>query len=445
LGVTALAVPLLYSTATLDPVLLLRFLVVSALGLGLASLFLVRAVRTHVTLSLGRREAIVFAILAAHGLTAAFSIARTGITPDGIFDLLKIVLLAWLIFASTRALQDPNGDGLLFLGKCAIASLCLVGGFAILQYYQIAVFEWMLYDTTVDSTMAHRNLLASFVLLALPFVMYAFVAGGGPWRLAGALGVAIAGFLLVALQTRSAWVAFTGGLTVSVIAFGVATYRARPRSDSDAPWRRRFLQAAAVAIVASCVALVFPSPAARAPMREHAGSLVQLENASIRERLQLWSRTLHMIGDHPFTGVGLGNWRIVIPAYGTSGLRSETGTLHFQRPHNDVLWVTSETGLLGGALYLALFVTLFVLAVIAVMRASTTRQRLASALILLGLSGYWLDSLFSFPRERVTHGIYLALLIGALLAMHPASPSRRQTLGSDCHDARRSRSRCSLG
>src|SRR6185295_18640894 len=102
-----------------------------------------------------------------------------------------------------------------------------------------------------------------------------------------------------------------------------------PSTREPGAYRRRLIQSFVLAALGASLALLFYSPGSRAPMREQAGSIVQLENASVHERLQLWSRTLRMIRDHPLTGVGLGNWRVVLPTYGMEGLRSATGTLHF--------------------------------------------------------------------------------------------------------------------
>jgi hypothetical protein len=55
----ALVVPLVYSNATIDPVLLPGFLVVSLLGIVLVTAFGVGIVRSTTTLSVHRAEAIV--------------------------------------------------------------------------------------------------------------------------------------------------------------------------------------------------------------------------------------------------------------------------------------------------------------------------------------------------------------------------------------------------
>ena len=417
LFVTALVVPLVYSKATIDPVLPLGFLVVSLLGIAIVAILGARIARSRVTLSLHRGEAVVLGCLVAYILVAAISLLIAGPTPDGNFELLKLVTLAWLILATSRAIGGEPSM-LTLLAKLVILSVFLVGGFAVLQYYHVAIFEWMKEDTTVDSTMGHRNLLASFLLLAFPFVAYVFFEQYGRWRVASAVTLLISAFLLVALQTRSAWVAFPVGLAFSLLVLAVVTKRARPTRDHLGAYRPRLIQGAILAALGFGLALSFESPAARAPVREHVGSLVQLRDASIQERLQLWSRTIQMIRDHPLTGVGLGNWRVVIPTYGAEGLRSDTGTLHFQRPHNDFLWVASETGILGGVLYLAMFASALVLAVLAMRRTSSMHDRLVLTLMLLGVSCYGLDSLASFPKERIAHSVYLALLIGTLLSFH---------------------------
>jgi O-antigen ligase len=428
-------VPLVYSNRTIDPVLLPGFLVVSLLGIVVFTTFGVRALRSSTTLSLNRAEAIVLGGLAAYTLVAAISLVIAGPTPDGNFELLKLTTFGWLIFVTSRAI-DGQDRTLALLAKFVIIASFLVGGFAVLQYYQVAIFEWMKVDTTVDSTMGHRNLLASFLVLALPFVAYVFLEVHGRWRLASAVTMLISFFLLVVLQTRAAWVAFPAGLACSGIVLAIVSRRTRPPGDRRHPYRQRLLQAGGLAALGLSLALLFYSPGSRAPMREHAASVVQVSDASIQERLQLWSRTIRMIRDHPLTGVGLGSWRVIIPTYGMEGLRADTGTLHFQRPHNDWLWVASETGVLGGALYLAVFVSFLVLTVFAMVRSHSMHDRVVLTLMLLGVSCYMLDALFSFPRERVSHSVYLALLIGTGLSFcgdaggrTPAiSLSRRWTL-----------------
>jgi O-antigen ligase len=415
--VTALVVPLLYTTATIDPGEPLRFLVIACLGVVLVTAFGVGILRSSRVWSVRRAAAIVVGCLVAYTLVAALSALVAGVTPDGVLEVLELATLAWLIHAGALAV-DGERCRLEFLAKAVIVASFLVGGFAVFQYYQVPLFEWMKRDVPVDSTLGHRNLLASFLALALPFVAYGFFELNGPWRLASGATMLVSLFLVVALQSRSVWVACAAGLVFSLLSFVFSVRRTTTAEQRGSRTRPRMLQVAGLAAVGMCLALLVPSPSARAPMREHAGSLVHLQQASIQERLELWSRTIRMIGDHPLTGVGPGNWRVAIPTYDMAGLRSETGRLQFQRPHDDFLWAASETGLVGGLLYLAMFVCTLWFGVSALLRAESSHQRLVLALMLFGITCYVVDSLFSFPKERTSHSVYLALLIGTLLSFH---------------------------
>ena len=428
LFVTALVVPLLYSSATIDPVEPLRFLVVALLGIVVVTIFGLGMLRSTRTLSVNRAETIVIGCLVAYIVVAAISVLAAGPTADGAYELLELATFTWLVYVTSRAIGGERSM-LALLAKLVVLSSFLVGGFAILQYYQVAIFEWMKTDTSVDSTMGHRNLLGSYLLLAFPFVVYAFFELETRWRIASLATLLISAFLLAALQSRAIWVAFPAGVAFSLFLFAATRKRARPPLDHRSSYGRRAMQSATLVASGVSIALLFGSPtSSRAPMRELATSLVRLKHPSFEERLQLWSRTVRMIQEHPLTGVGLGNWRVVIPTYGMEGMRSDTGTLHFQRPHNDFLWVASETGLVGGALYVALFASVLALAVSAMLRASGTHDRLVLALMVGGGTCYVVDSLFSFPKERTAHSIYLALLIGTVLSFHRQAADRAAAL-----------------
>lgn len=85
-----------------------------------------------------------------------------------------------------------------------------------------------------------------------------------------------------------------------------------------------------------------------------------LEVAAPGQRIDLWRRTVRMIGDHPFVGVGLGNFREVFerdyhPEIAPDGRRG----VH---AHNLWLQQFAELGLAGGTAYVTLWVALFIVA-----------------------------------------------------------------------------------
>jgi O-antigen ligase len=72
-------------------------------------------------------------------------------------------------------------------------------------------------------------------------------------------------------------------------------------------------------------------------------------------RIDLWTKTIRMIADHPLLGVGLGNFRQVFETRYNPELNNDLRRgVH---AHNLWLHKYAELGLIGGTCYLALWVT----------------------------------------------------------------------------------------
>ena len=124
---------------------------------------------------------------------------------------------------------------------------------------------------------------------------------------------------------------------------------------------------------------------------------------SSNERLVLWEKTLGLIRQEPIFGVGAGNWQIEYPRNGLDGLeRAEFRVTSFKRPHNEALWILSETGIIGLLLFLAVLVIFF----FHVWNGS--RNSLIIGTLMVGLL---VSSMFDFPRERTEHNILFAAML----------------------------------
>jgi O-antigen ligase len=103
----------------------------------------------------------------------------------------------------------------------------------------------------------------------------------------------------------------------------------------------------------------------------------QIDVASPEMRFQLWKRTIRMIGDHPWAGVGLGNFQQVFETIYNPELNSDGRRgVH---AHNAWLQQFAEVGIPGGLAYLALWIAVFRLAWI---RARRDRDFAAVAVLL---------------------------------------------------------------
>ena len=135
-----------------------------------------------------------------------------------------------------------------------------------------------------------------------------------------------------------------------------------------------------------------------------------VNTASIQRRVSVSLATLKMIADNRF-GVGAGNWQIIIPQYVTHFMTGrELLTEVLIRPHNDVLWILAETGIVGAMFYIGFFVY--------VLRAAWKKKNKS---ILAGLLGYLVFASFSIPSERAFHSIIM-LVLAALAVKRKYEP-----------------------
>jgi len=78
------------------------------------------------------------------------------------------------------------------------------------------------------------------------------------------------------------------------------------------------------------------------------------ENWAVIERLAHWQAAWEMFSDHPWLGVGIGNYAVAYPGYALPGWEDPLG-----HAHNYYLNVAAEAGIVGLVAYLSLFVAIF--------------------------------------------------------------------------------------
>ena len=84
---------------------------------------------------------------------------------------------------------------------------------------------------------------------------------------------------------------------------------------------------------------------------------IEFNNEASNGRFDYWFDVYNHLKDNPFVGCGLGNWKIASIEYGKRHINGYTVPYH---AHNDFLQFFSELGILGGLLYLSIFIFLFI-------------------------------------------------------------------------------------
>lgn len=124
---------------------------------------------------------------------------------------------------------------------------------------------------------------------------------------------------------------------------------------------------------------------------------ININESAANARLTFWKTALHFTKSNPLIGIGLGNWRIESIPYETR--KDKIVSLNV---HNDFLEITTESGIINGAIYLSIFAMLFIINVKRAFKQKTDQNSLQVILPLLLLLVYGIDALFNFPLYRPT-------------------------------------------
>lgn len=260
---------------------------------------------------------------------------------------------------------------------------------------------------------ATKNLTSIFVLMAVHFQIHVAITSKGWKRWLTAVSVIASIGTLFLLSTR--------GVSLSILAIGVSLFFVQIAFKQH---RFKFGLPLAALIVALGIGHWFTSSELKtrsiAQYEKHQTSEAQGSKEeysdhayrSTNERFALWEKTMYLIRDNPVLGVGSGNWQILHPINGLDGLeRAEYRITSFLRPHNLVLRVLSETGVIGLILFSLVIVTYFIQA------AKSNKPSLVLAMAMVGLLT---AAMFSFPLERMEHN----LLFASILALSISTESK---------------------
>ena len=134
-------------------------------------------------------------------------------------------------------------------------------------------------------------------------------------------------------------------------------------------------------------------------------------------RFQYWGDAYNFVKDNPLFASGLGNWKIASISYGKEHISGYTVPYH---AHNDFFHVFTETGLLGGFAYLALFgaLTFYLFVLLYNKFKNKGVLELQYFFLLLPLIVYGIDAGLNFPVARPLMQSSLAIFAGLILSLY---------------------------
>ncbi len=142
---------------------------------------------------------------------------------------------------------------------------------------------------------------------------------------------------------------------------------------------------------------------------------INTQDDSINERLGYYSDAVKSIMQYPILGIGVGNWKIKSIEYAGNTVSGYTVPYH---AHNDFLQITAEIGIIGGLLYLMIY--LIPIYRILIEQNLKVLDNL-NLVYLLIISAVFIDSMLNFPIARPINHIFLIFTLVAFLQTYKSN------------------------
>ncbi len=346
---------------------------------------------------------------------------------DGLFELLKILAFFSLFLQFILAFSRDEKNKLLFFKTICIAVFIFVAA-GIIQLFP-SLFASLKkggsaqINYAISSTLGNKNFFAETILLMLPLMIVSVFLHRSVWRILFIISSLLIIVSLAVLQTLSTWVAvvFTTLLLLAIL------IRWRNRIFTNTKLQQHFYKGiVAILFVMLIAGIAFYQFAGTKQIKSRITAIEKLINPesfhpdsvqenSLYERVSLWKNSVKIIATHPVAGTGLGNYKIVAPAYGfgTAAYMS-TGVIRFVHPHNDFLFIATELGIPGLITFLILIGWLFFYAYKLLAAADNKAEMIIGIALACGLFCYCIISLVSLPSNRI-YPLLLLMLFAALL------------------------------
>lgn len=396
-------VPILWTEKTLDPNISIQFI---GLAIVLTLFWLTNKNNKNVRLEID--TAILLFILFL-GYSLILLLISNNIS-NGIFQFFQFVALFLL---TITFLQFENPEIVFkFLSRTVVILSLLILLPAYYKLIEILSEQKLIIPDityTIKSVFPHRNIFSHFLILIFPLNVYSFFIEKKSWKYIGLITSNLTLFLVIIISNRTSWLAI---IIFAIVALSALLLRKKVFISYG---KNKLLFTSSIIITFLIAFIVLVKFADTSSLKSHTIKSLDFNEGSTKDRFELWERTILLIKEKPFFGHGLGSWRINMLKFGNKGLVSENNTTFYQRPHNDFLWIAAELGIIGFILYMGLFLTIIfqLLKTIHLCQNEKVFGQLIVYLIIL--TGFMVISVFSFPKERISHNIILFSSIGLFL------------------------------
>jgi len=297
-------------------------------------------------------------------------------------------------------------------------------GFTLLLFFDCATVFYYIYEyvnksvqsiSEIKSIYSNKNILAAALFIKIPAAIWLIIFTDGWKKKLGYAAFMLGILAILFMSTR----AFYVGIVLLVVAL-IAYIGIRQFNIQRSILIKRivsFLGIFLLAIIGYTLVQRYLYPKSDSDYNLGIAdriSTIKTTEASTSLRLATWQRSFRLIKENPVFGVGTGNWKIQVLKYESP--QSRDYTISYKN-HNDFIEVTAETGILGGILYVSLFILILINFIRSLLQRNSDQSTLKYLFLpAFGILAYSVDAFFNFPLDRPEIQILFATYVGMAIA-----------------------------
>ena len=265
----------------------------------------------------------------------------------------------------------------------------------------------------LKGTAGNKNIFSAGLVMKVPFVIYCIHKSRIWGKLFNILILLLAAFTIFIANARAAYLSFLLILILYIV-YCILEYR-KDRKTEQTLFRIGYI---IIPLIAAFFFSQIELNSAKSiqsdnstqlfgSVTERLGSLTSTSEESNQVRLRLWAHAIDYTQHHPFIGCGYGNWKIASIPYQRIITKDLYVPIH---AHNDFVETFAELGIVGGLLYLSLFICLTIFTYKTYFSDTDDETKLISVISFLAFTGYSIDAFFNFPVERPVCQMFFAFI-----------------------------------
>ena len=258
------------------------------------------------------------------------------------------------------------------------------------------------YSMLLKGVTGNKNITSAVFVIKLPFVFYVLTHSSKLYfKIISVIIASLTLTLILFLNARSVFLS----LTLSLFTLLIIALISKFANKSNFSLVKSFL----IALPFILSLAFFNYTTTKTPLSISNYSEASSSNA----RLRYYSHAIDQMFDKPFTGIGLGNWKIVSVSYDKENILGYTVPYNV---HNDLLEMGAELGILGFLCYFLFFLYIFYVC----LKTYFTNRKLSNELLVLLISFllFFVDLNINFPTYRPSVMIMFILCLSLLSTLN---------------------------